>query len=387
MDPTVGRIRMSAQAVCCFVLMLALPATARSAAPAGEYGAKADEVMAHLQKTFWDSNRALYVKAANDHTPDYVWREAAAFSALVGAARHEPKLYTPVLATFFHSLDGYWDAKAPVPGYEPAPTRGNGHDKYYDDNAWLVITFVEAFELTGDRAYLTRAEETARFVDSGWDDKLGGGIWWHASHKDDSKNTCANGPAAVGYLRLARHAPPAEADDWAKKARAAVDWTRDHLQASDGLFDDRVIVSTGEVKRGRLTYNSALMERAWLELFRREGHADDLAQAKRVSRAADWFADANTGSYRDPLKWSQFMIEADIDLHRATGEAYLMERAKRNIDALYTAWKKEPPPDMMSNAAIARLLWLMVDTETEAGRAFWRKADGVEASRGADKAE
>ena len=30
---------------------------------------------------------------------------------------------------------------------------------------------------------------------------------------------------------------------------------------------------------------------------------------------------------------------------------------------------------MISNAAIARELWLMAETETDAGRAFWRDSD------------
>ena len=65
--------------------------------------------------------------------------------------------------------------KSKIPGYEPAPTRGNGNDKYYDDNAWLVITFLEAYETTRDPRYLTRADETLKFVLSGWDEKGGGG--------------------------------------------------------------------------------------------------------------------------------------------------------------------------------------------------------------------
>jgi hypothetical protein len=30
---------------------------------------------------------------------------------------------------------------------------------------------------------------------------------------------------------------------------------------------------------------------------------------------------------------------------------------------------------MMSNAATARILWLLADTETEKGRAFWKAAE------------
>jgi hypothetical protein len=327
------------------------------------YADEARQVMEHVQKTFWDPARSIYTKSAGDHSPDYVWRQAAAFSALLGAARHDPAIYRPILAQHFHGLETYWDTKAHIPGYEPAPTRGNGHDKYYDDNAWIVITFVEAFELTHERAYLTRAQETGRFVLSGWDEKQGGGIWWHASHKDDSKNTCANGPAAVGFLYLARVGPSNDAPKWVEAARKAIEWTSAKLQAPDGLFDDRIIVTTGEVKRGKLTYNSALMLRANLDLYRQTGRANYLDEAKRIAKAADFFCNKQTGVFRDPLKWSQFMVEADLDLYHTTHEAYLLRRARTNADAYFADWKKSTPLDMMSNVGIARILYLLAETK------------------------
>ena len=370
------------------VMLLASRATAEAAGDAhapGRDGLAAREVMDHIQKTLWDSKTGLYVKSAKDRTPDYVWRQAAMFSALVAASRHEPNTYGPILARFFHSLEVYWDSKAPIPAYEPAPTKGNGHDKYYDDNAWLVITFAEASQLTGEPAYLKRAQETAHFVASGWDEQAGGGIWWHQSHKDGSKNTCANGPAAVGYLYLARLGAEKDARAWIAAATKAVDWTNAKLQAGDGLFDDRIIVATGEVKKGKLTYNSALMLRACLGLYRQTGGAQYLEQAKRIGKAAAWFADKQTGVYRDPLKWSHFMVEADLDLYRATGEEYLIQRARSNADAYYAEWKKERPTDMMSNADLARILWLMADTQTDAGKAFWKAADEGKEGKGGTK--
>ncbi|HET6248519.1 MAG TPA: glycoside hydrolase family 76 protein [Tepidisphaeraceae bacterium] len=343
-----------------------------NAAPApSPYIAQADEVMAYVQKTFWDPKTNVYIRAANDRKPDYIWRQAAAFSALVGGARYEPDKYRPLMVRHFAGMNSYWDAKAPIPGYEPGPTKGNGHDKYYDDNAWLIITFADAFRVTGEKQYLTRADETAQFVASGWDDQLGGGIWWHASHKDGTKNTCANGPAAVGFLALAR-LEPNEAEHWRTLAAKDVDWTLSHLQASDGLFEDRVVVATGEVKKGKLTYNSALMLRACLDLYQQTKKPQYLAQAKRIGKAADALLYKETGVYRDPLKWSHFMVEADLALYRQTGEAYLLARAKTNADAYYAFWQKQHPDDMMSNVATARILWLMADTESETGRAFWK---------------
>jgi hypothetical protein len=359
-----GPVKSTRARALLFAVALGVPASFADAGPPPSlthYADEATQVMEHVQKTFWDPARSVYTKTAQDHTPDYVWRQAAAFSALLGAARHDPATYRPILATHFHGLEAYWDTKAPIPGYEPAPTRGNGHDKYYDDNAWLIITFLEAFELTHERPYLTRAQETARFVLSGWDDKLGGGIWWHSLHKDDSKNTCADGPAAVGFLYLARVGPPGDAPKWLEAARKTVEWTTAKLQATDGLFDDRIIVNTGEVKRGKLTYNSALMLRANLDLYRQTGRTNYLDEAKRIGKAADFFCDKQTGLFRDPLKWSHFMVEADLDLYRTTPEEYLLRRARTNADAYFAAWKKSPPLDMMSNVATARILYLLAE--------------------------
>jgi uncharacterized protein YyaL (SSP411 family) len=154
-----------------------------------------------------------------------------------------------------------------------------------------------------------------------------------------------------------------------------VAWTQSALQAEDGLFDDRKVVATGEIKRGKLTYNSALMLRAMLGLYRATGEKDYLEQAKRIGKAADWFLDEKTGAYRDAPRYSHFMIEADLELYRATKEEYLLKRAKKNVDVMYERWKLKPPADLISNGAIGRVLWLMAETETEAGKAFWQSSD------------
>src|SRR5216117_1355213 len=47
-----------------------------------QYADEARQVIEHVQKTFWDPAKSIYLKSAQDRTPDYVWRQAAAFSAL-----------------------------------------------------------------------------------------------------------------------------------------------------------------------------------------------------------------------------------------------------------------------------------------------------------------
>ena len=226
------------------------------------YAARAREVTQHIQRTFFDPKTGVYLKSLTIQKPDYVWLQSVMFSNLVAAARNDPKTYRPMLDRYFAALESYWDPKVKIPGYEPAPTRGNGTDKYYDDNAWLAITFLEAYETNHNPRYLARADQTLRFVLSGWDEEAGGGIWWHQSHKDGTKNACSNAPAAVGCLRLAKFRDGRTAAALVEQARKIVEWMTAKLEASDGLFDDRIVVATGEVKRGKLTYNSALMLRA-----------------------------------------------------------------------------------------------------------------------------
>ena len=104
------------------------------------------------------------------------------------------------------------------------------------------------------------------------------------------------------------------------------------------------------------------MLRANLALYRQSHDQKYLDEATRIAKAADWFLDKTTHVYRDPLKWSHFMVEADLDLYRTTHEEYLLRRARTNADAYFAAWKKSPPPDMMSNVATARILYLMAET-------------------------
>lgn len=344
--------------------VLLTPSAHAAEAEPGTYGRQAREVMAHIQKTFWKEGTGLYAESETKRHPDFMWPNGVMFSALVAAARHEPETYRPVMERFFTSLDAYWDAKAKVPGYEPSPVSGGTGDKYYDDNAWMVLTFLEAYDLTKEERYRTRAEQALRFVLSGWDDRAGGGIWWHEAHKDGSKNTCVNAPAAVGCLRLARVSKAPVARQLRDRAQRLVAWTTGALQADDGLFHDRVIVATGAVKKGKMTYNAALMIRAQLGLHQFSGEPEPLDEARRIARAADALLNPATGAYRDPIKWSHLLVEADLELYRATHDAFLLERARKNAAVFYEQWTARRPSDMMANASLARLLWLMADTET-----------------------
>ena len=356
----------------------ALSARDEGQQPSQDYGAKAREVTEEIQRDFWNPRTGLYSDKPGGRDRAPAWSCGVMFSALAAAARNEPEHYQPVLKKAFEALDGYWDRKQPLGGYEPLPGGGNGNDKYYDDNEWLAIAFLEAYAVTGDPAYSKRAEQTVKFVLSGWDETyLQGGIWWHETHekKVRCKNTCANAPAAVACLQLARISPPAAGRDLIAMARKIVDWTVANLQLQTALFADSKSIDDEGMNKAALTYNSALMVRAFLGLYHVDGNPADLRQAQRIALAANALLDQKTGVYRDHKKWAHLMVEADLALYRTTKEPYLLERARRNTDAFYEAWKKEGPRDLISAASVARVLWLMADLEKASGRDFWQRQD------------
>jgi uncharacterized protein (DUF983 family) len=336
--------------------------------------AMAKEVTADIHSKYWMPERLLYRQKLGKDDPEMVWGGGILFSMLVAAARHEPETYKEPLFRFYDGLNTYWDTGVKIPGYEPCPTKGGGNDKYYDDNAWLVLNFAEAYQLTGDRKFIRRAYETLTFVMSGWDDTLGGGIWWHEKRKDNSKNTCINAPAAVGCLTIAKFRPDRRRR-MTEKAVQIADWTRKTLQAENGLYMDAINAETRKINRVTLTYNSALMLRAELMLHDATGEESRLREAVRIGKAADGLCHRGTGIYRDPPRWSHLMVEADLELHRRTGDARALERARATAGAFYQNWKDGKVEKLIDQASIARTLWLMVDQETETGRSFWKKMD------------
>ena len=350
-------------------------------------GQRAAEVMRSVQQRFWVDRTHGYASGADYKMPAEMWAAGIAFSALDAAARADPDTYRPLLGSCFASLDRYWDRRQPLGGYEPYPTDGNGDDKYYDDNAWMAITFAEAYAMTANPAVLARARQTTDFVLSGWDDQLGGGIWWHEKHKGGCKNTCVNAPAAVACGRMAQMLPAADAKRYGARAAAIVAWTRQHLQNGDGLYADNVNVATGKVARFSLTYNTALMIRANLMLWRQTGTADYRAEAEREERAADAYVDRTSGAYQNgrDLKWGHLLVEADLATARATADAelarHLRQRARAAVDANYAAWQAKPSDHLIDVASLARELYLLAEDGTPAGRAFWARMDAAKLSR------
>ena len=348
------------------------------------YRRQAEATMEFIQRTLWDPKARRY-RPAIPRDPealpyDFMWGNGVAFSALVGGVRLNPNKYRPLMDAFFAGLEAYWDKDAPIPAYDAYFASPTGDDKYYDDNEWMVLTFAEAYDLTGDRRYLLRAAATMRYVLSGWDERLGGGIYWKQDRK--SKNTCSNGPAATAGLALAAHGNERYHVNW---ARRIVDWTTRTLKAPDNLYWDNVNLDGG-IEKTQWTYNTALMLRATLGLYRFTKDRAYLDEARRLAQASErGLVNPSTGAFRDDALFSHLLVEAFLDLYRTTGEQYLLDRARANADfawkhvrdsrdgGFWTKWavvpnRREERKTLIANTSVARMFWLLADEPKPATR-------------------
>jgi hypothetical protein len=51
--------------------------------------------------------------------------------------------------------------------------------------------------------------------------------------------------------------------------------------------------------------------------------------------------------------------------------------APSSAESAYDNWKSPPTADMISNAAVAGVLWLTAEADTDATRVFWQGAGKV----------
>ena len=361
-----------------FVAALALLGATLAPPASADYRQKAEAQMDYIQTHFYEPAAKRY----HSHSPEkpgglpyaFMWDNGVQFRALVEAARYDPAKYKPLLKEYGISLrQNYWDPtpKGSPPGFNAYCSGPGGDDKYYDDNAWLVLGFLEAYDLTRDATYLGWAKETQAFVLSGWDETLGGGLFWKLKH--ESKNTCVNAPAAVSALNLSTRGGGREQLAWGLRLHK---WTDATLQDKDGLYWDNVKLD-GTVEKHKWTYNTALMIEADVLLFQIQHDPKALAEAERSADAAlvVW-QDPETGRFQDDAVFTHLLCESLIRLYEADHKVVYLNAVRRHAaygyrsvrDAAqggyWSSWnrsehKPDDPKTLLENASDARIFWLL----------------------------
>ena len=153
---------------------------------------------------------------------------------------------------------------------------------YYDDECWMTMALIHAYDLTSNTKYLTEAQNLYADIQNGWDTSCcgaaPGGVWWDKAHTQ--KATASNGGAALAGARLYRRTGNLSYLNFAQQVYSY--WYPHMVNQTTYQVADH-IDTTGTITWWRFTYNEGDMIGAAVELNAATGNASYLTDANNIA--------------------------------------------------------------------------------------------------------
>ena len=265
------------------------------------------EAVERIQQDLSMPNGLLYGESAKPgqrpQQAAFDWSVGVLLQALNVASSVDPGLKLR-LKGYVDATRVYWNPAPPVGGYDVLPMPKPA-DRYYDDNEWMVLALADASQVLSSKKTLGYAKQAYRYVLSGEDERLGGGIYWRESARN-SKNTCSNAPGAAAAISLYRRTHDKA---YLRKAVEVYAWTRTHLRdPADGLYWDSISLD-GKIGRMKWSYNSGLMLRDATELFDLTKNKRYAADAREIQHSSLKYWVAPSGALKDEGKFMHLLLE------------------------------------------------------------------------------
>ena len=247
--------------------------------------ALAEELIDSIAEKFWDKESdfllEMYPPKPGVEKYSFLWGFGALCTMLTTyEMRTHDQTRMELLTKALHKLELYKSRTGEYVHYNSHPDRFGAGEPYYDDNAWIVLALLDAYELTGQKKYLTRAQSVTEYLYSGWSDGIGGIRWKEADC--DTSNTCSSGPTAVASCKLYMLTHKKK---YLTRAKRIYDWTREKLEDTDGTFFDS-ISEAGVVDTRKYTYNTGTMIWCGALLYGITENARYIENAARSARGA-----------------------------------------------------------------------------------------------------
>jgi DUF1680 family protein len=247
-----------------------------------DYKARMGQIMWNIQKSFYEPSTGLFVETngKNEKPHSYLWPLCALLQAAdeVETVLPGKQYMKPVLL----AVEQYYSTDAPAPGYQAYVTREQKDSRFYDDNQWIAIACLDAYNRTADKSYLQIAEGIYQFQMTGYDTKAGGGLYWKEDEKN-TKNTCSNGPGILVSLQLFKITGEKRYLDTAIQL---YEWTKTNLRSPEGVYYDAVKVPELRIDSARYTYNTGTMLQSNVLLYTITKEAKYLEEAKVLAEAS-----------------------------------------------------------------------------------------------------
>lgn len=278
-----------------------------------EYEQRIHTIGKNIYSRFYDAKTGLFIETTdsskNEHPHSYLWPLCALIQAANEVdAVNEKNTMSPVVK----AINQYYSPRPPAPGYQAYVTGEKRDTRFYDDNQWVAIAYLDAYNRTHQSLYLDKAKEIERFMMTGFDTLSGGGLYWEEDHKK-SKNTCSNGPAVLIQLQLFKIT---KQQSYLDTALLLYQWTNKHLQAPSGLYYDNIKIPSLELGPALYTYNTGTMLQSNVLLYEITRNKEYLDEAERIAGAAKahFYKD---GKLPDNYWFNAVLLRGVIELYKA----------------------------------------------------------------------
>ena len=221
------------------------------------YQSRVNIIHKNIEQYFYDSSKELFYEAIpvqlNEKPHSYLWP----LCALIQAA-NEAEVLQPdkdYMTSALKAIDQYYNTNPPALGYQAYVTAEEKSDRFYDDNQWIAIACLDAYQRTQKVDFFNKSETIYKFMMTGFDTVSGGGIYWKEGDKT-SKNTCSNGPGILIALQLYRITKEKKYLD---TALILYNWVNAHLQSPKGIYYDNIKIPSLKIDSATYTYNTGTM--------------------------------------------------------------------------------------------------------------------------------
>jgi len=253
----------------------------------GLYNKEMKSLQTVINNRFYDKASGYYfvvVDSAQRETKNgylraytYLWALCTMYEAANEIEKLEPKanLMEPLVKNIYN----YYDPAPPRPGFSDYIMKLKPGERYYDDNQWIGITALDAYTRKKKKSDFELGKMMYDFMMTGYNDVLGGGIYWKEGDKS-SKNTCSNGPGILVAMKMYQATKDKAYLDTAVKIYT---WTNEKLQTPSKLYHDNIKTKEGKAGGRIYSYNTGTMLQSNLYLYEATGDKKYLQEANDIA--------------------------------------------------------------------------------------------------------